>query len=306
MYGMDLALKNCTKDEKTVKLKKMATHKIVVSTELDKLSAKITEFAVGLSAQLGTSELILLNVIIPARAQTFSTTGDISTFDTHNVNLFNIELMKKHQLLVNEEAGKHASSPVQIKPVVRFNENKKNLNSMIKSFKAGLLVIGSRDQDSFISRVFGSDSDEIVKKTDYPSIVLKEDTKAGDIHKIVVALDVNEKDQSGLEKIADFAKALHASINLLYVDMDGETSPDSAIEKMRELSLAYKLSDYAISVVSSHTLEEGIKGFVRKTHPDMIAVLSQGKGKIRKLLFGSSTDEILQEADVPVFITKIH
>lgn len=291
---------------KTVKWKKMATQKILVSTELDELSAKITEFAVGLSAQLGASELILLNVIIPARVHTFSTTGDISTYDTHNVNLFNTELMKKHQLLVNEEAMKYSSAQINVKPVVRFNESKTNLNSLIESFKASLVVIGSRDEDSFLSQIFGSHSDEIVKKTDYPAIVLKEDTKVSEIHKIVVPLDVNEKDQSGLEKIADFAQALQARVNLLYVDMDGETPPDLAIEKMRDLAKEYHLANYAISVVSSHTLEEGIQGFVRKNNPDMIAVLSQGKGKIKKLIFGSSTQDIIKEADIPVFITKIH
>ena len=138
------------------------------------------------------------------------------------------------------------------------------------------------------------------------SIILKEDTKINNINKIVVPLDVDEEDQSGLIKIAAFAQALQARMNLLYVDIDGETTPDSAIEKMRNIAIEYKLSNYAISVVSSYNLEEGIKGFIRKTNPDMIAVLSQGKGKIKKFIFGNNMQDIIKEVDLPVFITKIN
>ncbi|MCA1745296.1 MAG: universal stress protein [Bacteroidales bacterium] len=66
------------------------------------------------------------------------------------------------------------------------------------------------------------------------------------------------------------------------------------------------MANYAISVISSPTLEEGIKGFIRKTTPDMMAVLSQGKGKIKRLIYGSSAEDIIKEANIPVLINKIH
>ncbi len=284
----------------------MVTKRILVSTELDELSAKVTKFAVGLSTQLGVSEIILLNVIIPATPQSFSATADVSTQNTHHVNLFNTELMRKHQLQVSAEAKKLSTDKVIINPIVRFRDSKTDLNSIIESAEAGLLIFGSRDEHSFLNPIFGTMTDKMIRKVDYPAIVLKEDTPLKNIHHIAVALDVNEEDQSGLGTIADFAKSLHARMNLVYIDTNGNATPDSAIEKIHTLALEYKLEDYAINVVSSHKLEEGIKGFVRKTNPDMIAVLSQGKGKIKKLIFGSSTQDIIKEADIPVFITKIH
>jgi len=65
-------------------------------------------------------------------------------------------------------------------------------------------------------------------------------------------------------------------------------------------------------LVNNDSLEDGIRHFVRKHNPDMIAVLSQGKGKIHKLIFGSnaediisSTEGIIKETDKPVFVSKI-
>ncbi len=284
----------------------MATIKILVSTELDELSAKVTKFAVDLSAQLGSSELILLNVIIPAKVEAFAATGDISTHEELSINQFNDELMKKHRMLVDIEAMKFTTEKVNIKPLVRFKDSHTDLNRIIESFDAGLLVFGSRDEHSYLSQIFNGDSDEKTRKVDYPTIVLKEDTRIKNINKIVVPLDVDEEDQSGLLKIAAFALALQARMNLLYVDVNGETTPDAAIEKMHNIAIEYKLSNYAISVVSSHKLEEGIKAFVRKTNPDMIAVLSQGKGKIKKFIFGNTMQDVIKEVDLPVFITKIN
>jgi nucleotide-binding universal stress UspA family protein len=57
--------------------------------------------------------------------------------------------------------------------------------------------------------------------------------------------------------------------------------------------------------VNNDSLEDGIRSFARKHNPDMIAVLSQGKGKIHKLIFGSSTGHIIKETDKPVFVSKI-
>jgi nucleotide-binding universal stress UspA family protein len=36
-----------------------------------------------------------------------------------------------------------------------------------------------------------------------------------------------------------------------------------------------------------------------------VCTVQKGKGKIKKLIFGSSTQDIIKEADIPVFITKV-
>jgi nucleotide-binding universal stress UspA family protein len=283
----------------------MKTHKILVATELDELSARVTEFAVNLSVQLGVPELVLLNVIIPAATQAFSATGDVSTYNTQEINLFNTELMKKHQRLVREEALKFSTKKVKIKPYVRFNDSKTDLNSYIEYFNAGIVVFGSRDEDNFLNQIFGIDSEELLRKVDYPSIILKDDTIYGNIKDILVAIDVSGKNQSGLKDIAHFASLIKAKMHLLHVVIDGETSPDEAIEKLSNLAKEFELVNYAINVVNNNNLEIGIKSFVRKNNPDMIAVQSQGKGKIWKLIFGSSTRDIIRETAKPVFVSKI-
>jgi nucleotide-binding universal stress UspA family protein len=292
-------------DYRTKKSKSMDIKKILIPTELDELSAKVIGFSVELAEQMNISEIVLLNIIIPAHTQSFSASGDVFAGEGHMTNRFNVLLMKKRQKLAETEAKKFTTDKVRIKPFVRFNHSKTDLNKYMREFEAGLIVCGSRDEHSFLQMLFGSDTEKIVRKLDYPLIIIQDEADAGKIHSILVAIDINEDDQSGLNEIADFAKALNARMQLLHVLTDDSQSSDQAIKKLRKLAVENMFGNYDINVMNNDSLEGGIRSFVRKHNPDMIAVLSQGKGKIHKLISGSSTEDIIKETDKPVFVSKI-
>ncbi len=290
----------------------MNVKKILIPSELDELSAKVTGFAVELAEQLNISEIVLLNVIIPAHTHTFSTSGDVFAADGDMAKRFNVVLMEKHQKLAKEEAEKFTTDKVRIRPFARFNDSKTDLNKYMEEYEAGLIICGSRDEQCFLQLLFGSDTEDMVRKVDYPLIILQDEAYAGEIHNILVAIDINEEEQSGLSEIAALAKALNARIQLLHVLTGDSHYSDQAIKKLRELAIKNTFSNYDINVVNNDSLEDGIRHFVRKYNPDMIAVLSQGKGKIHKLIFGSSaediissTKDIIKDTDRPVFVSKI-
>jgi nucleotide-binding universal stress UspA family protein len=283
----------------------MDIKKILIPSELDELSAKVTGFAVNLAEEMNIPEIILLNVIIPAHTQAFSASGDVFAADGHMASRFNVVLMDKHQELAEEEAEKFSTGKVKIKPVVRFNDSKTDLNKYMVEHGAELIVCGSRDENTFLQMLFGSESGKMVRKVDYPMIIIQDEADAGEIQNILVAIDINEEDQSGLNEIASFARTLNARMQLLHVLTSDLQSSDEAIKKLRELAIKSMFGNYDINVVNNDSLEDGIHSFVRKHNPDMVAVLSQGKGKIHKLIFGSSTEDIIKETDKPVFVSKI-
>jgi nucleotide-binding universal stress UspA family protein len=279
--------------------------KILVPAELDELSGKVINFAVDMAQQMSISEVVLLNVIIPAHTQSFSASGDVFATNALASSRLNFILMEKHQKLAKEEAEKFTTDKVKIRPIVRFNDSKTDLNKYMKEFEADLIVCGSRDENSFLQMLFGSDTEKIIRKTDYPLIFLQDEADATEIRNILVAIDINKKDQSGLTKVANFAKALNAGVHLLHVLTDDAQSSDQAIKQLRKLAVENMFANYDINVVNNDSLEDGIRSYARKHDADMIAVLSQGKGKIHKLIFGSNTEDVLRDTDKPVFVSKI-
>jgi nucleotide-binding universal stress UspA family protein len=280
----------------------MAIKRILIPSELDELSEKVMRFAVSLAEKLHTSEIVLLNLV--PYTKSFSISGDIFTSDGDMVKHYNLLLMEKHQKLVEEEAEKFTSDKVSIKPVVRFSDSKTSLNQYMEVFGADLLVCGSRDEQSFLQFLFGSDTGTMVSALDYPLIVIQEEADAGEIQNILVPIDISEEDQRGLTEIVTFSAALTARMQLLHVLTDDSYSADYALKRLKELAIGYMFDNYDINVVNDDSLEDGIRSFARKNNSDMIAVLSQGRGKIHKLIFGSSTEDIIKETNKPVFVSK--
>jgi nucleotide-binding universal stress UspA family protein len=284
----------------------MIFNKILVPTELDELSVKVTGFAVSLAQEMNISEIVLLNIIIPAQTQALAASGGAVNTPMVLTGEFNTELEKKHKKIAKEQAEKASTDQVIVKPHVTFGSSKSNLNEYMKNFGADLIVCGSQDHETFLDKIFGSETHRMIKNTDYPMIILKKGVETPQVREIAVAIDVGEKDQSGLEIVRDFAAILKAKIQLIHVITDDdETKSEAAIESLRMLALEKNLTNYAINVVNNNALEEGLRNFIRKYNPDLVAVLTQGKGKLKKLIYGSGTDDILKETDKPVFVCKM-
>ncbi|MFW5758601.1 MAG: universal stress protein, partial [Bacteroidota bacterium] len=79
---------------------------------------------------------------------------------------------------------------------------------------------------------------------------------------------------------------------------------NEALEKMQELGKNKNLDNYSINIINNPDLEEGLSSFIRKYNPDMLGVLSSGKGKLNKLIYGSHTEEIISETDIPVIVGR--
>ncbi len=283
----------------------MHVKKILIGSELDEFSAKVTAFAVSLAEQLNISEVVLLNLITPEQNQANPVLDNAFADGKDMGNRINKVLMEKHRRLAKKEAKKFSTYKVKIKALTRFNDSITDVNKYMEDHGSELIVCGSGGKHNFLQLVFGSQPGKMGPKVDYPLIILQDEAEAGEIHSILVAIDINKEDQSVLKNISHLAKDLNAKMQLLHVLTDDSHSSDQAIKILRQLAINNMLAHYDINVVNNDSLENGIGSFARQHNPDMIAVSSQGKGKIHKLIFGSSTKAIIKETDKPVYISKI-
>ncbi len=284
----------------------MKFNKILVTTELDELSLKATKFAIQIAEQMNIHEVILLNIIIPAQAQAMAASGGAANSPVAISGEFNATLEEKHQKMAEKVAENHSTEKVKLIPKVRFSGSKSNLNQYMKTFNAGLVVAGSRDHGTFLEKLFGSKTQRIIHRTDFPMIILKDNGTTSQVSKIALAIDVKEKEQKGLDDIIEFANQTNAQLQMVHViTEDDEITAEEAIEKLRLIADEKQLSNHTINVINNSSLEEGLRHFIRKHNPEMVAVLTQGKGKLKKLIYGSDTEEILKETDRPVLVNKM-
>lgn len=282
----------------------MQINRIMVPTELTRVSEISLGFAVDLARQIDVNEIVLINLVDSVHQQTFDATGAALNTTNQLVHKLNTAFVKKHKKLVEQQARKYGDDRVNILPLVKISDSNANLNEFMQEYDANLLICGSKDKLMFLEILFGSTTENMVRKGNYPMIVIKDKIPKTDIQTIVLAVDLEDDGQRGIEKIIGFANALQAQLELVFVRTNNNLNANDAIEGLQKLAKNKKIQNYSINVLDSQSIEDGLEGFVQKVSPDMIAVISQGKGKLHKLIYGSSTEEITKEAEVPVFVCK--
>jgi len=284
----------------------MQTTKILVPTDLTELSEIATGYAVDLARQLKIKEVILLNILIPAHVQTSSAAGGVVNSSVQIAQQLNMAMMEKHEKIIKEHAEKYSTPDVEITPIARINNSKSNLNQFIKEFGVGLIVTGSRDKFSFLEILFGSETEQMIRKVDFPMIVLTGEPVPSEVRNIALAIDIEleEQEQDGIDDVIDIARALDAHLQLIYVIINDNIIASDAIDRLQSIAKNKNIKNYSINVVENHSLETGLQGFVRKYTPDMVAVLTHGKGKLHNLIYGSKTGEVIKEIEIPVLVAK--
>ncbi len=284
----------------------MQASKILVPTDLTGISDIATEYAADLALQLNIKEIVLLNLLIPSEVQITAAAGGAYYPPNHMTHKLNDVLFDKRRNLIEKQAEKCSRPGVEIKPVVEMNHNNSDINHFMKEYKADLLVTGSHDKFSFMEILLGSKTEKMIRKTDYPMIVLTDEPISSSIDNIVLAIDVEQDDeqQKGIESIIEFAGLLNAHLQLLYVNTNGNISATVAIERLHQLAKNKNIRNYSINTMENSSLESAIRNFSRKYKPDMIALLNQGKGKLHNLIYSSNTAEVICETDLPVYVAR--
>lgn len=284
----------------------MAFEKILVITQLDELSTTLMRFATNIASQLGIHEIILLNIIVPVHSQAFTAMEDFFHADEEISMSMNQMLHDKNQDLIRQQAHRFSSGDISIRPQVAFSHSRTDLNQFLEESGADLLISGSYDEQHYTGRVSGTRAEKLAYRVDYPMIIVHGNTPINTLDDIVVAIDIDNPAQSGLDRIITFAQRLDAKLHLLHVITRENSPAQLAIEKLRLLARHNCLTNYSINVITNHNLENGLHRFIKKYNPDMVAVLSRGKGKIKRLIYGSSTEDIVEGTEIPVFISKMN
>ncbi|MFW5892543.1 MAG: universal stress protein [Bacteroidota bacterium] len=279
--------------------------KIMVLSELNNLSEIIMEYAVHMAEKMEMQEVILLNTILPAHYQSYHAGGQTIDAQGQLANSMNMVILKKHREMTQNQALKYSTDKVRVIPHVEFIHSTSNINTYMEKFGTDMILCGSNDKVNFMEILFGSKTEKMVRKIDYPMIILTNEPPSYEIKNIALAVDVEKDNLEGIDQIIDMSKKLHAHLQMVYINHNKKNlKANEALEKMQELGKNKNLDNYSINIINNPDLEEGLSSFIRKYNPDMLGVLSSGKGKLNKLIYGSHTEEIISETDIPVIVGR--
>ena len=240
---------------------------------------------------------------------------------------------KKFQKRFSKIGGRVSKKNIKFKNKIIRGEVVETVNKAASENKADLIAIGNTGQ-GFISRfLIGSNALKIVKSSRLPVLSVPEsfDTGKYKLNKILVPIDVFDMNLNSLNNAIELALMAGSSITILYVlptssgfmdlppkikdeifiGIEGELNNlinnardkvedhnsglKHRIKKSRSLGVAIRKKYIAGMKPSQH-----ISDYAARNHFDLIVMNSHNKGKIKELILGSVTEEVLRSTRTPV------
>lgn len=278
--------------------------KILVLTDFSDIAEAGLKTAVRLGEQLGNTEIMLLNFIIPVGTSNFSATGDTSGSTFTDSDRFMIELIEKNKQQLRNESDRFESANVKIQPFIEVGDLQKIVDAFVHARNVDMIVMGTSGHETFEEYFVGNHTEQVLRLSDIPVISVKTTDHTEPVRNLVVAVDMNDKATKGLIKIKQLADRLNAEIHLVHVTKKDDVG--ELREQLETYAREHGLQNYSVNIVNNSDTEDGIKQFTARVGGDMIALVTHGHEGLRAMLSHSVSEDIIKEASVPVLAVNMH
>ena len=195
---------------------------------------------------------------------------------------------------------------VEIEDSVLFHKAYDGILDESKKHKADLIVMGSRGTSGFEEMLVGSNTEKVVRNSDIPVLVIKQEVENFTIDNIVFASNFKYKNRSSFQKILDFASLFNAKLHLLKINTihNFETTKESS-DAIRSFINDFDLGDYTLNIYNDVSIESGILNFSRAINVDVIVLNTHGRRGLAHLFNGSIGEGLTNHAKLPVLTFKL-
>ena len=186
----------------------------------------------------------------------------------------------------------------KVSVVLRHDELSDTINDL--ETYANAIVIGKRGQSADFSTMhIGSNLERVARSSNTPMLVASRAFKP--ITKALIAYDGGPSCNRAINMLANNDGFADIEVELLYV---GKPAPvrdkliGKAVEQLEE-------SDYTVtSIAKDGTVEKVIADHVENNNIDLLFMGAYGHSRIRNMLIGSTTTEMLRTCLVPVVLFR--
>ena len=286
---------------------------ILVPTDFSETANQALKVAVELSKKHG-SKLILLHMLEIGKhllPDNMILTNDVQPSKlTHSNDLpeaiFYMKLAQKRFADVRELPFMEG---VEYTEAVQNHLDFKGVIETANKHNTDLLVMGSHGTSGLEEVFVGSNTEKMVRYSNIPVLVIKDDSDAFKLDHVVFASDFTEEAIEPFKKASKLFEVLGAKLKLIYVNTPGDYFMSSAEMRTQVKSFLNKTDQTdlveEVTFVSDYSVEKGILNFASQNDVDAIAVATHGRTGISHFLSGSISEDIANHSVKPVITFRM-
>ncbi len=147
--------------------------------------------------------------------------------------------------------------------------------------------------------LLGSNLESVVRQTHKPVLVTPEEYKK--ITKILVAYDGSSFSSKALNAGAEIAQQMHLPLTVITVS-DEKKSGEDILSQATEILKGYDITHD--NMLEGGDTVDAILGFCKKGSYDLLVIGAYGHSKIRELILGNTTVQIMRKVTCPVLLCR--
>ena len=269
---------------------------ILVPTDFSTASHNAARYAISLAREFG-ADLILLNVTAP------SAVVHDSMFASVMITQAEI-LQQSRDLMDKEMASLDGEKQTNIKGMVIEGFFADVIPEIAKNHATDLIVMGMKGKGKSNS-VFGSTTTAIIRKGDFPVLVIPENINYKKLENITLASDYkSEMDVGCCTALLLLAEHFKAPVNILHVERkEDDLNAEKAQGKMR-ISVLLKEVNHTFHTITEKNVEEGIHKFMEENPTDLLAMVATRHNLFERLFGKVYTEEMSYQSKIPLLVLK--
>lgn len=195
---------------------------------------------------------------------------------------------------------------IQVTEYIQFEKAFDGVLKFVEKNNIDLIVMGSHGAAGMEEVFLGSNTEKIVRLSEVPVLVIKNEADQLEIKTIVFASDFSNEAKIPFSKLKTLAAKFDAEIKLVTICTPNSFKTTSEANfLMQSFVREFDLSNYSIALYNETNVEKGIMKYADEVDADLIALYTHGRTGFAHFFNGSITEDLANHSQKPVLSFKL-
>ncbi|MFD0796352.1 universal stress protein [Maribacter chungangensis] len=217
--------------------------------------------------------------------------------------VFLIRLAEKR---LKEFLDKPFLKDVKVVPIIKHFKVFSEINNVAKEHNADLIVMGSHGSEGLKEIFVGSNTQKVVRHSDIPVLVIKEEIDDFNPSQMVFACDLKDENIHAFQRAKYIAEIFSAELRLVYVNTPGDAFLSTSEIQEKIVAFCDKVGfELLIAIYNDYSVENGVLNFGADSGADIIGIPTHGRKGLSHFFLGSIGEDVANHSTLPVVTFKI-
>ncbi|MFA9190434.1 universal stress protein [Flavobacterium sp. FZUC8N2.13] len=272
--------------------------KILVPTDFSTQAENALKVAAQI-ARNNNSEIHLLHILEIPSQMNDAITGTTPIPEV----MFFIQKAKETMRFIKEKSFLQG---ITVMDSIKIEKASQAIISYSKEHKMDLVIMGSNGTSGIEEIIIGSNTEKVVRLSNAPVLIIKEEITEFNPKNIVFASDFSEEIKKPFGKLLDLVYAFNAHLHLVTICTPNSFKTTDLTEKIvQEFISDFDIKNYSTHIYNDTNVEKGIINFSNHINADLISLCTHGRTGLSHFFTGSISEDLANHASKPLIVFKI-